>query len=68
MKNIVSKELLVAMILTSTVSCQRQPDNPLIVPPKFSELPDSKNPQPVKTVDNPQEIQRLKELLLEETD
>lgn len=46
-------------------ACGSKIDDPLIIPPKFTELPDLKNPEP-ETTKNPQEIEKLRELLIEE--
>lgn len=56
--------LLMALLPFAIGSCSKKTDDPLIVPPKFSELPDPNNPEP-KIEKNPEEINRLRELLTE---
>lgn len=57
-------KFLILLLLTST-GCSKNIDDPLIVPPKFLELPDPKNPEE-KIDKSPEEINKLRELLIEE--
>jgi hypothetical protein len=59
MKNLYSI-LLVFLLL----SCASKPDNPIIIPPNFSEMPDPNNPEKLNENQKEESVERLKELLL----
>ena len=45
-------------------SCSSKKEDPLIIPPDFSEMPDPKNPEKINKSKNDEEITNLKNLLL----
>jgi hypothetical protein len=47
-----------------TCSCAGKKDDPLIVPPNFSEMPDPNNPEKPTVASEEANVARLKELLL----
>ena len=64
MKDLQKITILGFLALTAlTSSCSSTKDDPLIIPPKFNELPDPNNPE--KTPEQKdQDFEKLKELLL----
>ncbi len=59
MKNLYS--ILLVLLL---FSCASKPDDPIIIPPNFSEMPDPNNPEKVNENQKEESVERLKELLL----
>lgn len=59
MKNLYS--ILLVLLL---VSCASKLDNPIIIPPNFSEMPDPNNPEKLNENQKEESVERLKELLL----
>jgi len=47
------------------ISCAKKIDDPLIVPPQFSALPDPNNPEQPDQKQQDADVARLKELLLQ---
>ena len=60
MKNI----LLIFTILIIGFSCNKNPEDPLILPPNFTEEPDLNNLEKNKKTTNKEDISKLKDLLL----
>jgi hypothetical protein len=60
MKNI----LLIFTILIIGFSCNKKPEDPLILPPNFTEEPDLNNLEKNKKTTNKEDISKLKDLLL----
>ena len=62
MKN---KLIIIATTALIIASCAKNKiDDPLIVPPNFSEMPDLKNPEKTTPKSSEKDMQELKELLL----
>ncbi len=62
MKN---KLIIIATTALLITSCAKNKmDDPLIVPPNFSEMPDLQNPEKTTPQSSENDIQELKELLL----
>lgn len=61
MKNII---FLLTLILLSSCFNKGTKDDPLIVPPKFNEIPDLKNPEKIDEKQKDADIEKLKDLLL----
>ncbi len=57
------KLFLIFIILTSACTSNKK-DDPLIVPPNFSEMPDAANPEKPSEKQKDAEIEKLKDLLL----
>lgn len=61
------KKYYFLLLIIVISSCAKKNDDPLIIPPNFSELPDLKlSEKPSKQ--NPEDVSRVKELLLYEND
>lgn len=54
---------VLALLLLSSCS-NKAPDDPLIVPPNFAEIPDPKNPEQINDQQKIADIAKLKDLLL----
>ena len=62
------KYLILFLITTSLLSCSEGDKNPLVIPPKFTELPDLNSVETKKTqenVGNQENIDKLKKMLQE---
>ena len=59
------KKLLLLLLLFCASSCSSKQDDPLIIPPNFSEKPDPNHPEDPAKYDKPEDLQKLKSLLLE---
>ncbi len=57
-------KIIILFLTLFLASCANKKDDPLIVPPNFSELPDEKNPEKPSETQKDADIERLKELLL----
>lgn len=55
--------VVVCLLLLST--CKSKPDDPLVIPPNFTEVPDPNNLEQVAPQDHEESVAKLKELLLE---
>lgn len=53
------------LLILLAFSCSSKQDDPLIIPPNFTELPDINNPQKVTPQQSKADVERLKELLLQ---
>ncbi len=63
------KKLLSIILLLTLFSCSSKKDDPLIIPPNFTEMPDPNNPEKTPVEFSGQEdVTRLKELLLKSED
>lgn len=59
------KKFLTILLFVSLCSCaSKKADDPLIVPPNFSEMPDVNNPEKPSEEQKGENVERLKELLL----
>ncbi|MBU6339676.1 MAG: hypothetical protein KGQ36_06900 [Rickettsiales bacterium] len=58
------KKLYSILLVLLLFSCASKPDDPLIIPPNFSEMPDPNNPEKVDNNQKGESVERLKELLL----
>lgn len=58
------KFILILSLLITLQSCSSKKEDPLIIPPDFSEMPDPKNPEKINKAKNDEEITNLKNLLL----
>ena len=62
------KYLILLLIATSLLSCSEGDKNPLVIPPKFAELPDLNSVETKKiqeNVGNQENIDKLKKMLQE---
>jgi hypothetical protein len=59
------KNLILILIFFAAFSCAKKKDDALIIPPSFNEIPDPKNPEKNSQPSNDEDLQRLKELLLD---
>ncbi len=60
------KNLLFITLFLLAFSCSsKDKDDPLILPPNFSEMPDLNNPEQPKPSDNAADVERLREMLLQ---
>ena len=64
MKRIFSLILAVILVFSLCSCLNRKDDDPLIVPPNFSEMPDLNNPELPSSQQKEENIAKLKELLL----
>lgn len=55
---------LAIFLFCFTISCDKTKEDPLILPPDYSELPDPKNPEKQSKEVNVEEVNKLKNLLL----
>ncbi len=58
------KAILLLTIFLITSCSNKTPDDPLIVPPNFSEMPDPNNPEKLNERQQDADIAKLKDLLL----
>lgn len=58
------KKLFLILTIFITACSTSKKDDPLIVPPNFSEMPDLKNPEKPSEKQKDIEIEKLKDLLL----
>jgi len=58
------KKILILLALTALISCSKKPDDPLIIPPNFAEMPDVNNPEKPTKEQSEENVAKLKELLL----
>ena len=56
--------ILILSLFTILQSCANKTEDPLILPPDYSEMPDANNPNKTIKVKNDEEITNLKNLLL----
>jgi len=63
MKKIFLKIIICALVLSIT-SCKSKKDDPLTIPPNFSEVPDPNKPEQPTTKQKDADVSRLKDLLL----
>lgn len=63
MKN---KLLLISVIATLVCGCSKshKPEDPLLLPPNFNEMPDLTKPTPETPKANPKDAEELRDLLL----
>lgn len=63
------KKILSIIFIFTLFSCSSKKEDPLIIPPNFSEIPDPNNPEklPIEPT-NEEDVGRLKELLLKSED
>lgn len=59
------KKILILFLAFSIFSCSKTVDDPLILPPVFNEMPDSNNPEKPSTEQTEENVERLKEMLLQ---
>jgi hypothetical protein len=63
------KKILSIILFFTLFSCSSKKDDPLVIPPNFSEMPDLNNPEkPPLEPTNQEDVSRLKELLLKSED
>ncbi|GDX35514.1 hypothetical protein LBMAG18_00250 [Alphaproteobacteria bacterium] len=58
------KIFLAIFLFCFTISCDKSKDDPLILPPDYSEIPDLNNPEKQPKGVNIEEVNKLKSLLL----
>lgn len=61
------KKILSLIFIFAVFSCSSKPEDSLILPPHFAQMPDLKNPeaQPLESETKEENVERLKELLLQ---
>lgn len=59
------KKILILSLIFGAFACAKKVDDPLIVPPNFSEMPDPNNPEKPPVGQAEEDVARLKELLLQ---
>jgi hypothetical protein len=60
------KKFFCLIVLLLTFSCSKnKPEEPLLLPPNFTEMPDVKNPEKPAAQEKDENAARLKELLLQ---
>ncbi len=59
------KGILILFLTFGVFACAKKVDDPLIVPPNFSEMPDPNNPEKPPVGQTEEDVARLKELLLQ---
>jgi hypothetical protein len=59
------KIILTIFLLFGLFSCAKTVDDPLIIPPHYSEMPDPNNPEQPPAEQKEENVERLKELLLQ---
>ncbi len=63
------KKFLSLIFLIIIFSCSSKKDDPLIIPPNFTEMPDINNPEkPPIEASEQEDVEKLKELLLKSED
>ena len=55
---------LILVFLLLNFSCASKQDDPLIIPPNFSEMPDLNNPEKTTSDSSKENVERLKDMLL----
>ena len=58
------KYLLICILFIIGFSCDKKPEDPLILPPNFTEEPDLNNLENTKKNTNKEDLSKLKDLLL----
>lgn len=58
------KIFFILALLISSCTTSKGPEDPLILPPNYAEIPDPKNPEKIEDKNDPQDIEKLKDLLL----
>lgn len=53
-----------AILLTPSCFSSKTPEDPLLLPPNYAELPDPNNPEKIEEKDKPEDVEKLKDLLL----
>ena len=55
---------ILALFLVSSCFSSKGPEDPLLLPPNYTELPDPKNPEKIEEKTTPEDVEKLKDLLL----
>lgn len=58
------KNILTLLAVLFLFSCASKKDDPLVIPPNFSEMPDPNNPEKISPQQSEENVSKLKELLL----
>jgi len=63
MKNLLVK-ISFLMYLILVISCSTERENPLIIPPNFNDIPDVNNPEKIDKESPVEDVKKIKDLLL----